>query len=94
MKIDILFLDNEMNGHDQYFDNELFQEYCETHSFVGKKNQLLAVPPSYSKSENLTFLVGLGEEKEDIILVNPPNTLPQHSHSIGSASAVSDVQKD
>ena len=65
MKIDILFLDNEMNGHDQYFDNELFQEYCETHSFVGKKNQILAVPPSYSKSENLTFLVGLGEDKED-----------------------------
>ena len=31
---------------------------------------------------------------EDIILQNPPNTLPQHSHSIGSASAVSDVQKD
>ncbi len=31
---------------------------------------------------------------EDIILLNPPNTLPQHSHSIGSASAVSDVQKD
>ena len=33
MKIDILFLNNEMNGHDEYFDNDLFQEYCETHSF-------------------------------------------------------------
>ena len=66
MKIDILFLNNEMKGHDEYFDNDLFQEYCETHSFEGKKNQILSVPPSYSKSENLTFIVGLGENEEDI----------------------------
>ena len=66
MKIDILFLNNEMNGHDEYFDNDLFQEYCETHSFEGKKNQILSVPPSYSKSQNLTYIVGLGENKEDI----------------------------
>ena len=66
MKIDILFLNNEMNGHDEYFDNDLFQEYCETHSFEGKKNQILSVPPSYSKNENLTFIVGLGENKENI----------------------------
>ena len=65
MKIDILFLNNEMNGHDEYFDNDLFQEYCETHSFEGKKNQILSVPPSYSKSQNLTFLVGLGENNVD-----------------------------
>ena len=66
MKIDILFLNDEMNGHDEYFDNDLFQEYCETHSFEGKKNQILSVPPSYSKNENLTFIVGLGENIEDI----------------------------
>ncbi len=66
MKIDILFLNHEMNGHDEYFDNDLFQEYCETHSFEGKKNQILSVPPSYSKNENLTFIVGLGENKENI----------------------------
>ncbi len=66
MKIDILFLNNEMNGYDEYFDIDLFQEYCQTHSFEGKKNQILSVPPSYSKSENLTFIVGLGENKEDI----------------------------
>ena len=66
MKIDILFLNDEMNGHDEYFDNDLFQEYCETHSFEGKKNQILSVPPSYSKNENLTFIVGLGKNKEDI----------------------------
>ena len=66
MKIDILFLNDEMNGHDEYFDNDLFQEYCETHSFEGKKNQILSVPPSYSKNENLTFIIGLGENKENI----------------------------
>ena len=66
MKIDILFLNDEMNGHDEYLDNDLFQEYCETHSFEGKKNQILSVPPSYSKNENLTFIVGLGENKENI----------------------------
>ena len=66
MKIDILFLNDEMNGHEEYFDSDLFQEYCKTHSFEGKKNQILSVPPSYSKNENLTFIVGLGENKEDI----------------------------
>ena len=54
MKIDILFLNDEMNGLDEYFDNDLFQEYCETHSFEGKKNQILSVPPSFSESNNLT----------------------------------------
>ena len=65
MKIDILFLNNEMDGYDKYFKNQFFKEYCETHSFEGKKNQILSVPPSYSKSENLTLIVGLGENKED-----------------------------
>ena len=38
MKIDILFLDNDLNSHEEYFDNEMIKEYCETHSFEGKKN--------------------------------------------------------
>ncbi len=65
MKINILFLDNDLNGLEEYFDNETIKEYCETHLFEGKKNQILSVPPSYSKSHNLTFLVGLGENKVD-----------------------------
>ena len=65
MKIDIVFLDNDLSDHEKYFDNQTIKEYCETHSFEGKKNQILSVPPSYSKSNNLTFLVGLGENKED-----------------------------
>ena len=47
----------------------MFQEYCQTHSFEGKKNQILSVPPSYSKSENLTFIVGLGENKNEFLEV-------------------------
>ena len=65
MKIDIVFLDNDLSDHEKYFDNQTIKEYCETHSFEGKKNQILLVPPSYSKSQSLTFLVGLGENKED-----------------------------
>ena len=65
MKIDILFLDNDLSDHEEYFDNQTIKEYCETHSFEGEKNQILLVPPSYSKSQNLTFLVGLGENKVD-----------------------------
>ena len=65
MKINIVFLDNDLSGHEEYFDNQTIKEYCETHSFEGKKNQLLSVPPSYSKSQNLTFLVGLGDNKVD-----------------------------
>ena len=54
MKIDILFLDNDLSDHEEYFDNQTIKEYCETHSFEGEKNQILSVPPSYSKSQNLT----------------------------------------
>ena len=50
MNIDILFLDNELTDYEQFFDKNQFEEYCETHSFEGKKNQILSVPPSYSKS--------------------------------------------
>ena len=42
MKIDILFLDNDLNGLEEYFDNEIIKEYCETHLFEGKKNQILS----------------------------------------------------
>ena len=48
MKIDILFLDNDLSDHEEYFDNQTIKEYCETHSFEGEKNQILSVPPSYS----------------------------------------------
>ena len=33
MKIDILFLDNDLSDHEEYFDNQTIKEYCETHSF-------------------------------------------------------------
>ena len=68
MNIEILFLDNELTGFEEFFDKNQFEEYCETHSFTGKQNQILSVPPSFSKDQNPTFLVGTGENKDDINL--------------------------
>ena len=65
MNIDILFLDNELTGFEEFFDKNLFEEYCETHLFTGKQNQILSVPPSFSKDQNLTFLVGTGDNNDD-----------------------------
>ena len=68
MNIDILFLDNELTGFEGFFDKNQLEEYCETHSFTGKQNQILSVPPSFSKDQNPTFLVGTGENNDDINL--------------------------
>ena len=62
MNIDVLFINNELNNFEKFFDENQFKEYCDTHSFKGKLNQILLVPPSYSKNENKTFLVGLGDD--------------------------------
>ena len=65
MNIDILFLNQELKvSKDLISDQILFEEYCKTHSFEGKSNQVIAMPASYSKNENLTFLVGLGDIKD------------------------------
>ena len=62
MNIDILFLNQELKASDDFInDLSLFEEYCKTHSFEGKANQIIAMPASYSKKNNLTYLVGLGE---------------------------------
>ena len=65
MNIDILFLHNDLEGYAEYIEKEFFLEYCETHSFNGKKNQFISIPPSYSKSGNLTYVVGLGEVESE-----------------------------
>ena len=65
MNIDILFLNQELKvSKDLISDQILFEEYCKTHSFEGKSNQVIAMPASYSKNENLTYLVGLGDIKD------------------------------
>ena len=65
MNIDILFLNQELKvSKDLISDQILFEEYCKTHSFEGKSNQVVAMPASYSKNENLTYLVGLGDIKD------------------------------
>ena len=66
MKIDILFLDTDLKGSEDFInDSSLFEEYCVTHSFEGKANQIIIMPPSYSKKENRTYLVGIGEIEEN-----------------------------
>ena len=66
MKIDILFLDTDLNGSENFInDSSLFEEYCVTHSFEGKANQIIVMPSSYSKKENRTYLVGIGEIEDN-----------------------------
>ena len=66
MKIDILFLNNDLKGSEDFInDTSLFEEYCSTHSFEGKANQIIVMPASYSKKENRTYLVGIGEIEEN-----------------------------
>jgi len=65
MNIDILLLNNALEGYEEYIEKESFLEYCETHSFKGEQNQLLSIPPSYSKNGNLTYVVGIGEVESE-----------------------------
>ena len=62
MKIDILFLDTDFKGSKDFInDSSQFEEYCSTHSFEGKAHQIIVMPASYSKQENRTYLVGIGD---------------------------------
>ncbi len=62
MKIDILFLDTDFKGSEDFInDSSQFEEYCSTHSFEGKAHQIIVMPASYSKQENRTYLVGIGD---------------------------------
>ena len=65
MNIDILLLNNALEGYEEYIEKESFLEYCETYSFKGERNQLLFIPPSYSKNGNLTYVVGIGEVESE-----------------------------
>ena len=66
MKIDILFLDTDLKGSEDFInDSSLFEEYGVTHSFEGKANQIIVMPSSYSKKENRTYLVGIGEIEDN-----------------------------
>ena len=66
MKIDILFLDTDLKESEDFInDSSLFEEYCSTHSFEGKANQIIVMPSSYSKKENRTYLVGIGEIEDN-----------------------------
>ena len=62
MNIDVLFINNKLENFEKYFDENQLREYCDAHSFSGKLNQIITVPPSYSKNQNKTFLVGVGDD--------------------------------
>jgi len=66
MKIDILFLDTDLKVSEDFINDSIqFEEYCITHSFEGKANQIIVMPASYSKKENRTYLVGIGEIEDN-----------------------------
>ena len=66
MKIDILFLNTDLKASEDFInDLSLFEEYCNTHDFEGKANQIITMPASYSKRENRTYLVGIGEIEDN-----------------------------
>ena len=59
MKIDLLFFDTTFEKKEEFINNqEQFGEYISTHSFEGKSNELLFLPPSMSITTNKTLLVG------------------------------------
>ena len=59
-------MDTDLKGSENFInDSSLFEEYCITHSFEGKANQIIVMPSSYSKKENRTYLVGIGEIEDN-----------------------------
>jgi len=59
MNIDLLFFESSFEKKDDYIkDQEIFQEYINTHSFEGNSNELLFMPPSMSSNNNKTLLIG------------------------------------
>ena len=79
MKIDLLFFDTTFEKKEEFINNqEQFGEYISTHSFEGKSNELLFLPPSMSITTNKTLLVGC----EDI--TNNNKELLELGYSIGN----------
>mgnify|MGYP001190702708 CR=1 FL=1 len=59
MNIDLLFFNKSFEKKEEFINNqEQFGEYISTHSFEGKSNELLFLPPSMSITTNKTLLVG------------------------------------
>jgi len=79
MNIDLLFFESSFEKKEDYISDEgIFQEYISTHSFEGKSNELLFMPPSMSSNNNKTLLIGC----EDISQNN--KELLELGYSIGS----------
>ena len=79
MNIDLLFFESSFEKKEDYIkDQEVFQEYINTHSFEGNSNELLFMPPSMSSNNNKTLLIGC----EDISQNN--KELLELGYSIGN----------
>ena len=79
MNVDLLFFESSFEKKEDYIkDQEVFQEYINTHSFEGNSNELLFMPPSMSSNNNKTLLIGC----EDISQNN--KELLELGYSIGN----------
>ena len=66
MNIDLLFFNKSFEKKEEFINNqEQFEEYISTHSFEGKSNELLFLPPSISVNNNKTLLVGCEDISEN-----------------------------
>ena len=45
MKIDILFLDNDLSDHEEYFDNQTIKEYIAQHIHLKEKKIKYSLSP-------------------------------------------------
>ena len=60
MNIDLLFFESSFEKKEDYIkDQEVFQEYINTHSFEGNSNELLFMPPSMSSNTDLILIFAL-----------------------------------
>ena len=79
MNIDLLFFDTTFEKKEEFINNqEQFGEYISTHSFEGKSNELLFLPPSMSITTNKTLLVGCDD------ITNNNKELLELGYSIGN----------
>ena len=66
MNVDIIFFNSDFANKEEFIsDEEKFQEYISTHSFEGKSNELLFMPPSMSSSNNKTLLIGCEDSSQN-----------------------------
>jgi len=91
MNIDLLFFESSFEKKDDYIkDQEIFQEYINTHSFEGNSNELLFMPPSMSSNNNKTLLIGcedISQNNKELFELGSQISIDEKIDSIISTSA-------